>query len=70
MARLQRKETWLVRRAQILKEAGREEEAQKNYQEALAALDRLPPAHRGTRATLQLETRIRAAMTTNAPALK
>ena len=70
MARLQRKETWLVRRAQILRQAGRGEEARQNYQDALAALDRLPPAHRGTRATLELETRIRAALTTNAPVVK
>lgn len=70
MMRLQRQETWLVRQAQILRQAGREEEAQKNYQDALAVLDRLPTAHRGTRATLELETRIRRALTTNAPAVK
>lgn len=69
-ARLQRKETWLVRRAQILMQAGRAEDAQKNYLAALAALDRLPPTHRGTRATLELETRIRAALVTNTPTAK
>jgi len=61
-ARLQRKETWLVRRAEILKKAGRLEEAQQNYRDALAALDRLPPTHRNTRATTELEHRIRAAL--------
>ncbi len=69
-ARLQRKETWLVRRAEILKQAGRGAEARKNYLEALAAIDRLPPSHRSTRATLDLETRIRAALGTNAPGLR
>ena len=58
MARLQRKETWLERRAQILRAAGREEEAKKNYHDALAAIGRLPPAHRLTRMTLELEARL------------
>ncbi len=63
MARLQRKETWLERRAQILRAAGREEEARKNYRDALEAIERLPPGHRGTRTTLELEARLRAALT-------
>jgi tetratricopeptide (TPR) repeat protein len=67
-ARLQRKETWLMRRAEILRHAGREEEAQKNYRDALAAIDRLPPTHRHTRATLDLETRIRTALASRAAA--
>ncbi|HEY0550729.1 MAG TPA: tetratricopeptide repeat protein [Verrucomicrobiae bacterium] len=66
-ARLQRKETWLVRRAEILRAAGREDEAKKNYYAALEAIDRLPPAHRGTRMMLELEARIRTALKTNAP---
>jgi tetratricopeptide (TPR) repeat protein len=65
MARLQRKETWYVRRAEILRSANREEEARKNYFAALEAIDRLPPAHRGTRMTLDLESRIRTALGTN-----
>jgi tetratricopeptide (TPR) repeat protein len=69
-ARWQRKETWLVRRAEVLKRAGREAESKKSYADALAALDRLPPAHRNTRASLELETRIRAALATNAPTAK
>jgi tetratricopeptide (TPR) repeat protein len=64
--RLQRKETWLLRRAEILRQAGRESDARSNYQEALAAIQRLPPTHRNTRATLDLEGRIRAALGTNA----
>jgi tetratricopeptide (TPR) repeat protein len=66
-ARLQRKETWLVRRAEILRTAGREDEAKKNYYAALEAITRLPPAHRGTRMMLELEARIRVALATNAP---
>jgi len=64
-ARLQRKETWLVRRAEILRQAGREDDAKKNYRDALAAIEQLPPAHRGTRAMLDLESRIHTALTTN-----
>ncbi len=67
MARLQRKETWFVRRAEILRGAGREAEARTNYFAALEAINRLPPAHRGTRMTLELESRIRASLATNAP---
>jgi tetratricopeptide (TPR) repeat protein len=66
MARLQRKETWFVRRAEILRDAGREEEAKKNYRDALEAIEKLPPAHRTTRMTLDLEARIRTAMTNTA----
>jgi tetratricopeptide (TPR) repeat protein len=62
MTRLQRKETWLVRRAEILRDANREQEARTNYFAALEAINRLPPAHRGTRMTLDLESRIRTAL--------
>ena len=62
-ARYQRKETWLFRRGEILRQAGRDAEAKRDYREALAAIDRLPPAHRNTRATLELERRIRTALT-------
>ena len=65
MARLQRKETWLVRRAEILRSANRETEARTNYFAALEAINRLPPSHRGTRMTLELESRIRTALATN-----
>ncbi len=62
MARLARKESWLVRRAEILKIAGREKESEKAYRDALALLEQLPPTHRHTRATLQLEASIRSAL--------
>ena len=67
MARLQRKETWFVRRAEILRGANREPEARTNYFAALEAINRLPAAHRGTRMTLELESRIRSSLATNAP---
>ncbi len=66
-ARLQRKETWLMRRGEVLRQAGREPEAAANYRDALAAIDRLPPSHRSTRATLELEGRIRAALAATSP---
>ena len=61
-SRLQRKESWLVRRAEILKLAGRDADSRLSYNEALKAIDRLPPSHRQTRATLQLESSIRSAL--------
>ncbi len=61
-ARLQRKETWLVRRAEILRVAGREDEARKNYQDALAAIQRLPASHRDSRAMADLQARIHRAL--------
>jgi predicted Zn-dependent protease len=66
MARLHRKETWHVRRAEILAQAGRGNEATRAYRDALAAIDRLPPTHRRTRATFDLEQRIRTALAANA----
>jgi tetratricopeptide (TPR) repeat protein len=62
MARLQRKESWLVRRAQTLNLAGRTAESRAAYEQALAAIEKLPPAHRNTRATIQLEASIRSAL--------
>lgn len=56
-----RKETWLVRRGDILRKLDREEEAREAYAEALDALNTLPPARRQTRAMRDLETRLREA---------
>ena len=67
-AKLQRKETWLMRRAEVLKRAGRDEEARQNYRDALAALERLPITHRGTRATRELEQRIKTALAADSKA--
>lgn len=61
-ARLQRKETWLLRRGEILRLAGREEEARRTFREGLLCLDRLPLTHRNTRATQELEAKLQAAL--------
>jgi tetratricopeptide (TPR) repeat protein len=61
-AQLERKETWLVRRAEILAEAGRYEEAHCTYQKALAAIHSLPPSLRQTKAMRDLEQQVGAAL--------
>ena len=57
-----RKETWLARRGEILQLAGRKKEAQAAYEQALAALDSLPPARRNVPAMAELKRRIMAAL--------
>jgi len=54
-----RKETWLVRRGEILQLAGRPDEARQAYQSALAALQTLPPTRRFVPAMQELEKRIK-----------
>jgi predicted negative regulator of RcsB-dependent stress response len=61
-ARSQRKETWLARRGEILADAGRLSEARATYRQALAAIEALPEGARHTRATLELEGRLKAAL--------
>lgn len=43
-----RRETWLVRRGDMLVKAGRPQEATEAYQAALGAIDELPPRYRDT----------------------
>jgi tetratricopeptide (TPR) repeat protein len=62
-----RKETWLARRGEILQLAGRKEEARTAYQEALQALDSLPPSRRNVPAMAELKRRITAALETVGP---
>jgi len=57
-----RPETWLVRRAEILKQAGRAKEAREAFSAALAAIESLPATRRQTRSTAELERRVRAAL--------
>ena len=57
-----RKEPWLVRRGAILTAAGRPAAARAAYQQTLAAIARLPPHVRGTRALLALADRARDAL--------
>ena len=54
-----RKEPWLARKGDILRQAGRIREAREAYQAALKALESLPPARRNVPATAALEQRIR-----------
>ena len=59
-----RKETWLARRGNILEKANRAEDARKAYEDSLAAIDRLPPRFRHTKAVEDLEARVRASLQT------
>lgn len=57
-----RKETWLERRGDILRRAGRDAEARNAYQSALAAIATLPTERRFTRAMKELEKRLELAL--------
>ena len=61
-AQSERKETWLVRRGEILTLAGRNEEARAAFNAALVAIESLPAGPRQSRATAALELRARAAL--------
>jgi tetratricopeptide (TPR) repeat protein len=61
-AQSERKETWLVRRGEILKATGRHEEARKAFSAALMAIDSLPPERRQSRAMTALQLRARTAL--------
>jgi predicted Zn-dependent protease len=57
-----RTESWLVRRGDVLAKAERSHEAADAYQAALAAIAKLPPRARKTRAVADLETQARTAL--------
>ena len=57
-AQSSRKETWLVRRAEILAKAGRNDKAMDALNNALTALHSLPQHRRNTKAMLKLEISI------------
>jgi len=59
MSSLQRKESWLARRGEILEAAGRRDEAMIAYRDALAALEQLPAQHRNVKPMRDLETSLR-----------
>jgi len=61
-AQSERKEAWLVKRGEILKLAGRDDEARSAFNAALVAIEALPPAHRQSRAVTALELRARSAL--------
>lgn len=60
MEKAPRKETWLERRGNILRQAGNPAEARKAYESALTALKSLPPARRNVPAMVELEKRLRS----------
>jgi tetratricopeptide (TPR) repeat protein len=61
-AQSERKESWLVRRGEILKLANRPEEARAAFNAALVAIEALPPARRQSRAVTTLQLRARSAL--------
>jgi len=61
-AQSERKEMWLVRRGEILKAAGREDEARQAFNAALVAIESLPPDRRQDRAIIALQQRARSAL--------
>jgi tetratricopeptide (TPR) repeat protein len=58
----ERKESWLVRRGEILKLAGRQEEAREAFTAALVAIESLPLERRQSRAVTALQLRARSAL--------
>ena len=54
-AQSERKETWLARRGEILKLAGRDEEAREAFTAALQAIESLPPQRRYSRTVTTLQ---------------
>jgi predicted Zn-dependent protease len=61
-ARSPRKESWLVRKAEILESAGRSELAREAYLQTLNAIADLPDSRQNNRAVEQLEARARTAL--------
>ena len=57
-----RKETWLVRRGEVLEEAGRLAEARQAYEAALVAFDSLPENRRKVRALARIKSQATAAL--------
>jgi predicted Zn-dependent protease len=58
----QRRESWMVRRAEILLAAGRDREAREAYVAARTAIDSLPPRLRRTRAMERLDRKVRSSL--------
>ena len=61
-AQSERKEEWLVRRGEILKLAGRDEDARAAFNAALLAIESLPATHRHRRSVAALEVRARSGL--------
>ncbi|WP_338286799.1 tetratricopeptide repeat protein [Luteolibacter sp. LG18] len=63
VAAAERKESWLILRAEVLAKAGRPDDARRSYQDALSAIEALPPRLRTLPATVELETKARTGVT-------
>ena len=61
-AQSERKEIWLVRRGEILRSAGRIDEARESFKAALLAIEALSPDRRQSRAITELELRARSGL--------
>jgi Flp pilus assembly protein TadD len=57
-----RQESWLIRRAAILVQAGRSDDALLCLRQALVAIERLPPHRRSAPATTRLEAQARLSL--------
>lgn len=64
--RMPTKHTWLAKRGDILVQAGKVAEARKSYQDALAAISKLPPRQRQLAPTLELEKQLKSLVDTQA----
>jgi tetratricopeptide (TPR) repeat protein len=67
MAGMERKERWLLRRGDILRNAQRHKEATQSYRQALQALDALPERLRRTIASEELRRELGARLAGNTP---
>ena len=61
-AQSERKEMWLVRRGEILRNAGRIDEARATFKAALVAIESLPPDRRQNRSVTALQLRARSGL--------
>ncbi len=64
IAGAQRKETYLARKADVLRQAGKSEMAQRCYAEALQAIVALPENQRHVKSTIKLEEEVRRQLAT------
>ena len=67
IAQSPRRETWLARKGDILKQAGRTGEAREAFAAALKAIESLPQNPRKTRTMVVLESRLRSGIEPSAP---
>ena len=62
MSQSARKERWLLRRGEILEEAGRIDEAREAYTRALEAIETISAHRRSTRAVEEIELKVRTSL--------